>query len=142
MVVSIQGRHMYLWRVVDAESEVLEVLLQVKRDTKAARKLMRKLLKRQRMAPDEWVMDKNPAYGAALRELRLTRAPQGLSRWGVFTCQRRRHGPQQVTHFQRLSGFVRPGPGRQNDVYLPNVTRPLDQFPVEVVHRTGNAPQC
>jgi putative transposase len=36
---------------------------------------MRKLLKRQGMAPDEWVTDKNPAYGAALRELKLTRAP-------------------------------------------------------------------
>ncbi len=66
---------MYLWRAVDAEGEVLDVLLQAKRDTKAARKLMRKLLKKQGMAPDEWVTDKNPAYGAALRELKLTRAP-------------------------------------------------------------------
>jgi transposase-like protein len=57
---------MYLWRAVDAEGEVLDVLLQAKRDTKAARKLMRKLLKKQSMAPDEWVTDKNPAYGAAL----------------------------------------------------------------------------
>jgi hypothetical protein len=60
---------------VDAEGEVLDVLLQPKRDTKAARKLMQKLLKRQAMAPDEWVTDKNPAYGAALRALKLTRIP-------------------------------------------------------------------
>jgi transposase-like protein len=59
------GSSMYLWRAVDAEGEVLDVLVQAKRDTKAARKLMRKLLKRQGMAPDEWVTDKNPAYGAA-----------------------------------------------------------------------------
>ncbi len=65
---------MYLWRAVDAEGEVLDVLLQAKRDTRAARKLMRKLLKKQGMAPDEWVTDKCPAYGAALRELKLTRA--------------------------------------------------------------------
>jgi putative transposase len=75
MFVRVGGKQMYLWRAVDAEGEVLEVVLQAKRDTKAARKLMRKLLKRQGMAPDEWVTDKNPAYGAALRELKLTRAP-------------------------------------------------------------------
>ena len=52
MVVRIGGQ-MYLWRAVDAEGEVLDVLLQAKRDTKAARKLMRKLLKKQGMGPDE-----------------------------------------------------------------------------------------
>src|SRR3954464_7356674 len=60
---------------VDAEGEILDVLLQAKRDTKAARKLMRKLLKRQGMMPDEWITDKNPAYEAALRILKLTRVP-------------------------------------------------------------------
>jgi transposase-like protein len=46
MVVRIGSKQMYLWRAVDAEGEVLDVLLQAKRDTKAARKLMRKLLKK------------------------------------------------------------------------------------------------
>ena len=73
MFVRVGGKQMYLWRAVDAEGEVLDVLLQAKRDRRAAQKLMRKLLKRQGMAPDEWVTDKNPAYGAALRELKLTR---------------------------------------------------------------------
>ena len=67
---------MYLWRAVDAEGEVLDVLLQAKRDARAARKLMRKLLKRQGMVPEEWVTDKCPAYGAAVRDLKLTRAAQ------------------------------------------------------------------
>src|ERR671912_2098692 len=39
MVVTIQGRRMYLWRAVDAEGEVLDLLVQAKRDTKAARTL-------------------------------------------------------------------------------------------------------
>src|SRR5215217_4872104 len=76
MAARIGGKQMYPWRAVDAEGEVLEVLLQAKRDMKAARKLMRKLLKRQGkllkrqgMGPDEWVTHKNPAYGAALRDL-------------------------------------------------------------------------
>ena len=72
MFVRVGGKQMYLWRAVDAEGEVLDVLLQAKRDRRAAQKLMRKLLKRQGMVPDEWVTDKNPAYGAALRELKLT----------------------------------------------------------------------
>ena len=42
MFVRIGGRRMYLWRAVDAEGEVLDVLVQARRDTAAARKLMRK----------------------------------------------------------------------------------------------------
>ena len=55
MVVSIQGRRMYLWRAVDSEDEVLDLLVQSKRDTKAALRVMRKLLKKQGYAPDELV---------------------------------------------------------------------------------------
>src|SRR4051812_12712141 len=72
--VRIGGKQMYLWRAVDAEGEVLDVLVQSKRDKRAAQKLMRKLLKKQGMAPDAWVTDKYPAYAAALRELNLSRA--------------------------------------------------------------------
>ena len=45
MFVRIGGKQMYLWRAVDAEGEVLDVLVQPKRDKRAAQKLMRKLLK-------------------------------------------------------------------------------------------------
>jgi len=71
--VQIAGRQMYLWRAVDAEGEVLDVLVQSKRDRRAAQKLMRKLLKKQSRAPEAWVTDKYPAYGAALREMKLSR---------------------------------------------------------------------
>jgi putative transposase len=50
MFVRIGGRQMYLWRAVDAEGEVLDVLVQAKRDTAAARKSMRKLLRKQGLA--------------------------------------------------------------------------------------------
>jgi putative transposase len=79
MVVSIQGRRMHLWRAVDSEGEVLDLLVQAKRDTKAALRLMRKLLKKQGCAPDELVTDKLGSYGAARRELGLSaRHEQGL----------------------------------------------------------------
>src|SRR5208282_6922329 len=47
MVVRIAGKHMYLWRAVDHEGEVLEILVQRRRDKCAAVKLMRKLLRKQ-----------------------------------------------------------------------------------------------
>ena len=81
MVVSIQGKSMYLWPAVDSEGEVLDLLVQPRRDTKAALRLMRKLLKKQGFAPDELVTDKLGSYGAARRELRLScRHEQGLRR--------------------------------------------------------------
>src|ERR1700716_2351798 len=50
MVVRITGKHMYLWRAVDHEGEVLEILVQRRRDRSAAIKLMRKLLRKQGFA--------------------------------------------------------------------------------------------
>ena len=63
---------MYLWRAVDAESEVLDFLIQPKRNKAAALKLMRKLLRKQGGSPTMFVTDKLPSYGAALRELGLS----------------------------------------------------------------------
>ncbi len=45
--VSMNGKRIYLWRAVDAEGEMPDILLQLRRERKAAIKLMRKLLKKQ-----------------------------------------------------------------------------------------------
>ena len=55
---SINGKRMYLWRAVDSEGEVLDILVQSRRNKKAALKLMRKLLKKQGYAPNKVVTDK------------------------------------------------------------------------------------
>ena len=79
MVVRIAGEHLYLWRAVDDEGEVLEVLVQRRRDKAAAGKLMRKLLKKQGFAPAVITTDKLGSYGAAFAKLGLTaRHEQGL----------------------------------------------------------------
>jgi putative transposase len=81
MVVSIGGRRMYLWRAVDAEGEILDVLVQARRDTRAARRLMLKLVKRQGTAPSVVVTDRLSSYGAAFRDLGLSaRHVQGKRR--------------------------------------------------------------
>ncbi len=72
MFVTIRGRQMYLWRAVDAEGEVLDFLIQSKRNKAAALKLMRKLLKKQGYVPSSIVTDKLPSYRAALPELGLS----------------------------------------------------------------------
>src|SRR5215204_3525459 len=76
MFVRIGGRQMYLWRAVDAEGEVLDVLVQARRDKAAARKLMRKLLKKHGTAPTEWVTDKYRVYGSVLKELGTPAVPR------------------------------------------------------------------
>src|SRR3712207_5397553 len=58
MAVRIAGGPMYLWRAVDDEGEVLDVLVQRRRDKAAARKLMRKLLKKQGFPPGVGTTDK------------------------------------------------------------------------------------
>ncbi|MBV9859395.1 MAG: IS6 family transposase [Alphaproteobacteria bacterium] len=79
MVVRIGGKRMYLWRAVDHEGEVLDMLVQRRRDMKAALRLMRKLLRKQGFAPKMLVTDKLRSYGAAFRRLGLTcRHEQGL----------------------------------------------------------------
>ena len=60
---------MYLWRAVDCEGEVRDVLVQSRRNKRVAIKLMRKLLKSQGFSPDAVMTDELPSYGAALSEL-------------------------------------------------------------------------
>lgn len=69
MMVRIGGEWMYLWTAVDEEGEILDVLVQRRRDKRGALKLMRKLLKKQGFAPTKITTDKLRSYGAAFSEL-------------------------------------------------------------------------
>jgi putative transposase len=71
MVVRIAGERMCLWRAADHEGEVLDILVQRRRDTRAALRLMRKLLKKQGFVPKLLVTDKLRSYTSAFRRLRL-----------------------------------------------------------------------
>ena len=78
--VSIQGTRTYLWRAVDSEGEILDILIQSRRDKASALKLMRKLLKRQGIAPSLLMTDKLRSDEAARRELGLS-AKQVSAGW-------------------------------------------------------------
>jgi putative transposase len=78
--LKIDGRMVYLWRAVDAEGEVLDVLVQAKRDKHAALKLMRKLLKKYGFVPDLLITDDFRSYRAAARDLGIAKHHQ-RGRW-------------------------------------------------------------
>lgn len=100
MVLVIGKRKFYLWRAVDSEGEVLDFLVQRRRNTRAAVRLMRKLLKKQGFAPSMMVTDKLASCGAAMKKLGLSAVhEQGL--WQNNRCEnshlpvRRRERKQQ-----------------------------------------------
>lgn len=69
VVNPIGGKKLWLWRAVDQNGFVLDVLVQSRRNTKAAKRLMRKLLKGQRHAPRVMITDKLRSCGAAKRDI-------------------------------------------------------------------------
>ena len=102
MVVSIAGRHMYMWRAVDSEGEVLEILVQPQRDKAAALRLLRTLLRRQGFVPTVIVTDKLRSYGAALREIGFS----GLHEQGLRANNRAENSHQPLRRRERkMQGF-------------------------------------
>jgi putative transposase len=69
VVITIAGQKHWLWRAVDQEGFVLDVLVQSRRDRKAAKRLLRKLLKKQGRPPRVLITDKLRSYAAAKREI-------------------------------------------------------------------------
>ncbi len=114
--ISINGRRTYLWRAVGSEGEVLDILVQSRRNKKAALKLMRKLLKKQGYAPNKVVTDKLSSYRAALRDLRMTEkhvtADGATIGRRIRTCRfdNENEGYRASSHQDRRKGFSPPTP--------------------------------
>src|SRR5215211_2057760 len=67
--LTINGERHYLWRAVDQDGHILDILVQRRRDKKAAKKFFRKLLKGLRYVPRVLITDKLKSYAAAKREI-------------------------------------------------------------------------
>jgi len=67
LFVKIQGRQQYLWRAVDEDGDVLDILVQSRRNKRAAKRFFRKLLERQGREPRRLITDKLRSYSAAHR---------------------------------------------------------------------------
>jgi putative transposase len=69
VVVTIAGQKHWLWRAVDQDGYVLDEILQERRDTKAAKRLLRRLLRKQGGPPRRMITDKLGSYAAAQRQI-------------------------------------------------------------------------
>ena len=92
MVVSIAGQKIYMWRAVDGEGEVLEILVQSRRDQAAAVRLLRKLIRREGFVPTAIITDKLRSYGAALRTIGFS----GLHEQGLRANNRAENSHQPL----------------------------------------------
>jgi len=106
MVIRIGGERFWLWRAVDHEGEILDMLVQRRRDTKAALRLMRKLIRKQGFAPEVMVTDKLASYGRARRSL----GPRGRHEQGLRANNRAENSHQPVRRRERkMQRFKSPG---------------------------------
>jgi transposase-like protein len=71
MVSNIAGERVWIWRAVDDEGEVMDMVVQKSRDTRAALRLMRRLLRNQHVEPETITTDGLRSYPAALNKLGL-----------------------------------------------------------------------
>ena len=99
----IGGKKHWLWRAVDQHGVVLDVLVQSRRDKRAATRLLRKLLKRQMRSPRVMITDKLASYGAAKRELVPGvehRSHKGLNNRAENSHQPTRRRERQMKRFK------------------------------------------
>jgi len=103
VVLTIAGVKHWLWRAVDQNGMVLDILVQSQRDTRAAKRLLRKLLKRQCRPPRVMITDKLASYGAAKREVMPSvehRKHKGLNNRAENSHQPTRRRERQMKRFK------------------------------------------
>jgi len=103
VVITISGVKHWLWRAVDQNGMVLDILVQSRRDTQAAKRLLRKLMKRQCRVPRVVITDKLASYGAAKREVMPSvehRKHKGLNNRAENSHQPTRRRERQMKRFK------------------------------------------
>ncbi|MGW1354403.1 IS6 family transposase [Streptomyces sp. NPDC002409] len=110
--LKINGERHYLWRAVDQDGTVLDILLQSKRDAKAPKRFMAKLMKKRRRTPGVLVTDKLRSYGVAHRE--LMPSADHRSHKGLNNRAENSHRPTRQ-HERTMKGLPH---SRQNQKFL------------------------
>ena len=110
LFVRIQGRTQYLWRAVDEDGDVIDILVQPRWNRRAAIRFFRKLLKTQGAIPRCLITDKLPSYQAACRTLIPSvlhcPAPYANNRVEV-SHQPTRHRERQMRGFKSIAHLQR-----------------------------------
>ena len=100
--IRIRGKQHYLWRAIDQNGVVLDILVQSRRNKKAAKRFFRKLLKGLRYAPRVLITDKLKSYAAAKKDLKL-RCEHRQSRYLNNACEVS-HQPTRRRERHMMSG--------------------------------------
>jgi putative transposase len=106
VVISIAGKKHWLWRAVDQDGYVLDEIIQNRRNTKAAKRLLMRLLKKQGVAPKRMITDKLRSYGAARRQ--VMPAVEHRSHKGLNNRAENSHLPLRKRE-RTMQGFRSPG---------------------------------
>ncbi|MGY4920678.1 IS6 family transposase [Streptomyces sp. 900116325] len=108
--IKINGVQKYLWRAVDQDGNVLDILVQNRRDKAAARQFFRRLMKKTRAVPRVIVTDKLRSYGAAHREIMPSvehRSHKGLNNRAENSHQTTRQRERAMKGFRSVGGVQR-----------------------------------
>src|SRR3712207_6504333 len=106
VVITIAGQKHWLWRAVDQEGYVLDEIVQSRRDTQAAKRLLKRLLRKQGCPPRRMITDKLGSYAAARRQ--VMPAVEHRSHKGLNNRAENSHLPLRRRE-QALQGFRSPG---------------------------------
>jgi putative transposase len=131
VVITIAGRKRWLWRAVDQDGYVLDEIVQNRRNTKAARRLLTRLLKKQGIAPKRMITDKLRSYGAARRQ--VMPHVEHRSHKGLNNRAENSHVPLRKRE-RMMQGFRSPG-GLQRFVSVFSAVRNL--FVPPLSHRSA-----
>ncbi|MEE1806967.1 IS6 family transposase [Streptomyces sp. BE133] len=108
--IKINGEQKYLWRAVDQDGDVLDILVQNRRDKAAARRFFRRLLKKTGVVPRVVDTDKLRSYGAAHREIMPSvehRSHKGLNNRAENSHQPTRQRERAMKGFRSVAGAQR-----------------------------------
>ncbi|AXE76311.1 IS6 family transposase [Streptomyces atratus] len=108
--VKINGVRQYLWRAVDKDGNVLDILIQSRRNAKAAKRFLAKLMKKQQRVPRVMVTDKLRSYGTAHRELMPSvehRSHKGLNNRAENSHQPTRQRERAMKGFRSVGAAQR-----------------------------------
>jgi putative transposase len=108
--VNINGERRYLWRAVDQDGNVLDILVQSRRDKAAARRFFRRLLKKAGAVPRVVITDRLRSYGAAHREVMPSvehRSHKGLNNRAEDSHQLTRQRERAMKGFRSVGGAQR-----------------------------------
>ncbi|MGW8877594.1 IS6 family transposase [Streptomyces mirabilis] len=108
--IKVNGELKYLWRAVDQDGNVLDILVQNRRDKAAARRFFRRLMKKTGTVPRVVVTDKLRSYGAAHREVMPSvehRSHKGLNNRAENSHQPTRQREHAMKGFRSAGGAQR-----------------------------------